>query len=122
MEEHAEEHAAVTLTDANYKAEVKDYDGLVLVDYWADWCTPCKIMAPAVEEIAKKYKAQGVKVGKIDVDNNQETSMAERIMSLPTFRLFYKGEVVDEVIGSVGGPALEQIIIRKLPQDTPAAA
>lgn len=106
-----EKHHARILTDANFTEEVTDFDGVVLVDYWAEWCNPCLMMAPVVEQVAKKYQDNPkVKVGKLNVDENEETAMHYRIMSLPTFKIFAKGEEVSEVIG--GGPAdrLEQAI------------
>ena len=120
-----ETHAAVTLTDANFTAEVKTFSGLVLVDFWAEWCGPCRVMGPEVEALAKKYAGNpNIKVAKLDVDANQETSMEYRVMSLPTFKLFRGGQVVDEVIGAVPSTELDKMIARLLPQaaSQPAAA
>lgn len=112
-------HAATVLTDDNFAAEVTSFKGLVLVDFWAEWCTPCHIMAPRVEELATKYAGnKTVKVGKMDVDNNQNVSFEQRVMSLPTFRLFKDGEVIDELIGARPTEDLDELIKRNL---TPAA-
>jgi thioredoxin 1 len=111
MEEQDIPHNTLTLTDQNFAEEVASFDGVVLVDFWAPWCQPCIVMAPFVEQIATKYKDNPkVKVGKLNVDENEETSMKYRVMSLPTFKIFVNGNIVDELIGSVGGPAIEQFL------------
>ena len=95
------EHAAVTLTDANFAAEVKNFKGVVLVDFWAGWCQPCLMMAPMVEELAKKYAGNAqVKVAKLDVDANTATSQEYSVMSLPTFLVYVNGQDVASVIGA----------------------
>lgn len=105
----------VTLTDANYNDEVKKFPGVVLVDYWAEWCPPCHIMAPHIDTLAAKYaKNEKVKIGKMDADANGNTTMEERVMSLPTFKLFVNGEVVDEVVGAVAIDQLDQMISKNL--------
>ena len=117
MEATTEEttHNTLVLTDDNFKEEVKDFAGLVLVDFWAEWCTPCVIMAPRVEELATKFlDNKAVKVAKLDVDNNETVSFEQRVMSLPTFRLFKNGEVIDELIGGRPTEDLEELIKRNL--------
>jgi thioredoxin 1 len=116
----AEEHAALTLTDDNFADEVQSFKGLVLVDFWAEWCTPCHVMAPRVEEVAAKFAGNPqIKVGKFDVDSNEKVAFEQRVMSLPTFRLFKDGEVIDELIGTRPAEDLAELITRNL---TPAKA
>ncbi len=90
----------VKITDLNFKQEVLDSDIPVLVDFWAEWCPPCRIVAPAVEAIAKEYEGK-LKVCKLNVDEAPETASVYGIMSIPTLVVFKKGKVVDKVIGVV---------------------
>ena len=103
----------VTLTDDNFETEVNASDKPVLVDYWATWCGPCKMVGPIVEEIANDYDGR-VKVGKIDVDNNNQVAMKYGIRSIPTLLLFKGGEVVDQVIGNVGKESIESMLNKAL--------
>lgn len=95
----------VTLTDDNFQTEVLSSDKPVLVDFWAEWCGPCKMIAPVVEELANEYDGT-LKVGKIDVDANQKVSMQFGIRSIPTLLIFKGGRVVEQVIGAVPKRAL----------------
>jgi len=90
----------IELTDSNFQAEVIKADTPVLIDFWAEWCGPCKIIAPVVEEIATEYQGK-LKVGKVDVDNNQQVAMQFGIRSIPTLLIFKGGKVVDQVVGAV---------------------
>lgn len=90
----------IEITDANFQQEVMKSDTPVLIDFWAAWCGPCKMIGPIVEEIAKEYAGK-LKVGKVDVDNNPEISMQFGIRSIPTLMVFKGGKVVEQIIGAV---------------------
>ncbi|MEW5702850.1 MAG: thioredoxin [Candidatus Zixiibacteriota bacterium] len=90
----------VEVTDATFKSEVLDSTVPVLVDFWAEWCGPCKMIAPVVAELAQDYEGR-LKVAKIDVDRNNAIAGQFRIMSIPSLLLFKGGQKVDQVIGAV---------------------
>lgn len=90
----------IEITDANFEQEVLKSDKPVLIDFWAVWCGPCKMVAPVVEEIASEYNGK-LKVGKLDVDRNPEVSMKFGIRSIPTLMVFKAGKVVEQIIGAV---------------------
>jgi thioredoxin 1 len=90
----------IEITDANFEQEVMKSDKPVLVDFWAVWCGPCRMVAPVVEEIASEYNGK-LKVGKLDVDSNPEVSMKFGIRSIPTLMIFKGGKVVEQIIGAV---------------------
>jgi len=87
-------------TDQNFESDVQKSDLLVLIDFWAVWCGPCKAIAPILEEVADEYKGK-VKVGKVDVDQNQNTAMKYGVRSIPTLLLMKNGEVVNQLVGAV---------------------
>jgi thioredoxin 1 len=102
---------AVEFTDANFQTEVLDSDQLVLVDFWATWCGPCRQIAPVIEELSKEYSGS-VKIGKLDVDSNRDSAMKYQVTSIPTLMLFKNGEIVDKVLGAQPKAALQTMIDR----------
>ena len=88
----------ITLTDANFKQEVLESLTPVLVDFWAEWCGPCKMLAPLLDDIASEYDGK-VKVGKLNVDEHQGVASEYGIRAIPTLLLFKNGEVIDQIVG-----------------------
>ena len=99
--------AIVTASDQNFAQETND--GLALVDFWAPWCGPCKMIAPVLEEIDEEMN-DDVKIVKLNVDENQETASKFGVMSIPTLLLFKNGEVVDQVVGFQPKEQLTEVI------------
>ncbi|MAZ37924.1 MAG: thioredoxin [Crocinitomicaceae bacterium] len=100
---------ALEFTDANFQAEALDSEKAVIVDFWAEWCGPCKMVGPVVEQIAKDYDGKAV-VGKLNVDQNPETAMKYGIRSIPTILFLKGGEIVDRQVGTVS----RDVLIKKL--------
>lgn len=90
--------AVLELTDANFESEVLKSDQPVLVDFWAEWCQPCRMLGPTIDELATDYQGK-VKVGKVDTDSNRDTAVKYGIQSIPTVMLFQNGEVIKKFIG-----------------------
>ena len=90
----------IKLTDENFEDEVIKSDKPVLIDFWATWCSPCRMIAPIVEELATEYEGKA-KIGKLDVDSNQQTSIKYGVRSIPTLLIFKDGEVKETIIGAV---------------------
>lgn len=91
---------AKVFSDENFESEVLNSDVPVLVDFFAEWCGPCKMMGPVVDKIAQEYEGKA-KVGKIDIDKNPGLAGKYNVMSVPTFMVFKQGKIVDTVIGTV---------------------
>ena len=103
----------IEFNDQNFDSDVLEAGTPVLVDFWAVWCGPCKAIAPIVEEIANDYNGK-VKVGKMDVDRNNQVAMRYGIRSIPTLLVFNNGEVVDQVIGNVGKESIDSMLDKAL--------
>ena len=88
----------LTFTEDNFEQEVLQSDGPVLVDFWAEWCAPCKALGPVIDELAEDYQGR-VKVGKLDTEANQNVAIKYGISSIPTVILFHRGEVKEKLIG-----------------------
>ena len=99
----------VTLTDDNFENEVAASEKPVLVDYWAAWCGPCKMVGPLVEEIAIEYSDK-LKVGKLDIDSNQESAAKQNVRSIPTLAIFKGGELIAQQVGALSKTQLTQFI------------
>ncbi len=90
---------ALEFTDANFKSDVVDSDKLTVVDFWAEWCGPCRAIGPIIEDLGKEYDGR-VNVGKLNVDHNPEVSINYGITSIPAILFFKNGEVVDKLVGA----------------------
>ena len=97
------------LTDKNFNSEVLQSDKPVLVDFWAEWCGPCKAIAPTVGEIANEYYGT-IKVGKVNVDNNQQIAMEYGIRSIPSLLIFKNGTIVNQIVGSVQKDSITKLL------------
>ncbi|MCK5710786.1 MAG: thioredoxin [Deltaproteobacteria bacterium] len=105
--------AIIVLSDSTFESEVVNSDVPVLVDFWAPWCGPCRAVAPIVEEISSSYEGK-IKVGKMNVDENQSTTMKFGIRSIPTLIMFKGGEAVDQIIGAVPKGEIERVVEKSL--------
>lgn len=99
----------VTITKENFEQEVLNSDVPVLVDFWATWCGPCKMMSPVVAQIAEE-QAGKVKVGKINIDEEQELAVKYNVMSIPSFMVFQNGQVIESSVGAQPKAALEKML------------
>jgi thioredoxin 1 len=95
--------------DANFDAEVLQSSQPVLVDFWAPWCAPCRQLLPVIEQVAQE-NAGSIKVGKVNVDDNQDVALKYGIMGLPTLMLFKNGDVIQKITGAPAKPRLQQML------------
>lgn len=103
----------VHVTDSSFESEVLKADGPVLVDYWAEWCGPCKMIAPALDELAKEFEGKA-KIAKVNVDHNRATAMKYHVRSIPMLLLFKDGQIQATQVGAVGKGQLVQMIDKAL--------
>lgn len=103
----------LTATDANFDTEVLASDKPVLVDFWAEWCAPCRAMAPVIDRFATEYDGK-VKVAKLNVDENMATSTRYNIRGIPTLLLFKDGQVKEQIVGATSKDALERMLSKHL--------
>jgi len=100
------EPGIIDLNDSNFDKTISS-ENLTLVDFWAEWCGPCKSMHPIFESMSKKFP--NVKFGRVNVDNNQNISMKYAVQSIPTFIMFKSGQIIDKMMGAVGAPGINMI-------------
>ena len=97
---------AMTVTDSDFETQVEKHDGVAVVDFWATWCAPCRMIAPILDQLATEYAGK-VKVTKLDVDSNVKTASRFNVRSIPTILIFKNGKLVDQVVGAVPKATLE---------------
>ena len=100
-----------SVNNETFASEVLEQTKLVLVDFWAEWCGPCKQIAPTLEELAEKY-SENLSVCKVDVDSNRELALQYNVRSIPSLMIFKNGEMVDSLIGAVSLEELEDLVTR----------
>jgi thioredoxin 1 len=98
--------STLAVTDVNFEAEIEKHTGLAVVDFWATWCQPCRVIGPIIDQLATEYTGKA-KVAKLDVDTNIKTASRFNFRSIPTILFFKDGKLVDQVVGAVQKPALE---------------
>jgi len=103
------------VSDAAFKDDIEQHDGLAMVDFWAVWCGPCRIIAPMVDQLATEYDGK-LRVAKLDVDENPETAMRFNVRSIPSILFFKGGKHVDTVVGAVPKNQLVERIEKHLPK------
>lgn len=103
----------ITLSDDNFSEKVLNQEGLVLVDFWAPWCGPCRMVGPVIEELAEDFTGK-VSVGKLNVDENEVTAAKYQVMSIPTVILFKNGQPVDKLVGAMPAENYEEMMEKHL--------
>lgn len=104
---------AFEITDSNFEKEVLNSDKVTVIDFWAEWCGPCRVVGPIIEELAEDYEGKAV-VGKVDVDQNPEVSQKYGIRSIPTILYIKNGEVVDKQVGLASKKVLSEKLEKQL--------
>jgi thioredoxin 1 len=103
----------LTFTDDSFDTDVLKADVPVLVDFWAEWCGPCRMMGPTVDQVATEYAGK-IKVGKLDVDSNQQVAARYGIRGIPTLLLFKGGQIVEQKVGAIGKPEFQKMLEKHL--------
>jgi thioredoxin 1 len=103
----------LTFTDTTFDKDVLASDVPVLVDFWAEWCGPCRMMGPTIDQVATEYSGK-IKVGKLDVDSNQQTASRYGIRGIPTLLLFKDGKIVEQKVGAIGKPEFLKMLEKHL--------
>lgn len=105
---------SLVFTNDNFNKEVLESEVPVFVDFWAPWCGPCQMMGSMIEELGEEYKDKNIKIGKCNVDENQDISAQYNVMSIPAFIVFKGGEIVDQITGGVQKEKLKEMIDKQL--------
>lgn len=100
--------------DQNFKQEVEDQKSLILVDFFSDWCSPCKLMSPIIEELINDYSGKDIKIGKVDVEKNPKLAERYSIMGIPTFLFFKEGKIIDQFSGYKSKEEVVELIEKNL--------
>lgn len=112
--------AIIELTSDNFDSEVLNSDQPVLVDFWAEWCAPCRMLAPTIDEIAESYSGR-LKVGKLNVDQHGEVAARYSIRGIPTLLLFDAGEVRDQIVGAGSRDTIQRMVEKVVAAGSPTA-
>jgi thioredoxin 1 len=103
---------AITFTETNFNVEVLESNELVVVDFWAGWCGPCRILGPTMEKLAEQYAGTNIKVGKLNVDENPLVAQGFSISSIPAVLVFKNGEVVERLVGALPKEKYEEVLAK----------
>lgn len=101
-------------TDQNFKQQAEEQRGLILVDFFAPWCGPCKLMAPIIDELIEEYQGKDITIGKLNVDENKKTAEKYNVMGIPTLILFKNGKTIEQVTGFQDKESLKTMIDKNL--------